>query len=70
MAIDHPELEECVEDFDSAFYDVEGFSEVENIKRLYEDGDEEGLMEAAERLKKVIDDASLHLGNIINLLKI
>ena len=27
MAIDHPELEECVEDFDSVFYDVEGFEE-------------------------------------------
>ena len=67
MAIDHPELEECVEDFDSVFYDVEGFSEVENIKRLYED--EEGLMEAAVRLKKVIDDAELHLSNIIHLLK-
>lgn len=69
MAIDHPELEECIEDFDSAFYDVEGFSEVENIKRLYEDEDEEGLMEAAVRLKKVIDDAEMHLSNIIHLLK-
>ena len=69
MAIDHPELEECIEDFDSVFYDVEGFSEVENIKRFYEDGDEEGLLEAAERLKKVIDDAEMHLSNIIHLLK-
>ena len=69
MAIDHPELEECVEDFDSVFHDVDGFDEVENIKRLYENGDEDGLMEAAVRLKKIIDDASLHLGNIINLLK-
>ena len=70
MAIDHPDLEECVEDFDSVFYDVEGFEEVENIKRLYENEDEEGLMKAAVRLQKIIDDASLHLGNIINLLKI
>ena len=69
MAIDHPELEECIEDFDSVFYDVEGFSEVENIKRLYEDEDEEGLLEAAERLKKVIDDAEMHLSNIIYFLK-
>lgn len=73
MTIDHPELEECIEDFDSVFYDVEGFEEVENIKRLYEDEDEdedeEGLMEAAVRLKKVIDDAEMHLSNIIHLLK-
>ena len=69
MAIDHPELEECIEDFGSVFYDVEGFSEVENIKRLYEDEDEEGLLEAAERLKKVIDDAEMHLSNIIYFLK-
>lgn len=69
MAIDHPELEECIEDFDSVFYDVEGFDEVENIKRLYENEDEEGLMAAAERLKKVIDDAEMHLSNIIHLLK-
>lgn len=69
MAIDHPELEECIEDFDSVFYDVDGFDEVENIKRLYEDEDEEGLMEAAERLKKVIDEVELHLSNIIYLLK-
>ena len=69
MAIDHPELEECIEDFDSVFYDVEGFTEVENIKRLYEDEDEDGLLEAAERLKKVIDDAEMHLSNIINFLK-
>ena len=69
MAIDHPELEECVEEFDRVFYDVEGFEEVENIKRLYEDKDEEGLMEAAVRLKKVIDDAEMHLSNIIHLLK-
>ena len=59
MAIDHPELEECVEDFEEA----------ENIKRLYEDEDEEGLMEAAVRLKKVIDDAEMHLSNIIYFLK-
>ena len=63
------QLEECVEDFGSVFYDVEGFEEVENIKRLYEDEDEEGLMEAAVRLKKVIDDAEMHLSNIISLLK-
>ena len=69
MAIDHPELEECIEDFDSVFYDVEGFAEVGNIKRLYEDEDEEGLLEAAERLKKVIDDAEMHLSNIIYFLK-
>ena len=69
MAIDHPELEECIEDFDSVFYDVEGFTEVENIKRLYEDEDEEGLLDAAERLKKVIDDAEMHLSNIIHFLK-
>jgi hypothetical protein len=69
MAIDHPELEECVEDFDSVFCDVDGFNEVENIKRLYENEDEEGLMEAAVRLKKVIDDAEMHLSNIIHLLK-
>ena len=69
MAIDHPELEECIEDFDSVFYDVEGFAEVENIKRFYEDEDEEGLLEAAERLKKVIDDAEMHLSNIIYFLK-
>ena len=69
MAIDHPELEECIEDFDNVFYDVEGFEEVENIKRLYEDEDEEGLLEAAVRLKKVIDDAEMHLSNIIHLLK-
>ena len=69
MAIDHPELEECVEDFDSVFYDVEGSDEVENIKRLYENEDEEGLMKAAERLKKVIDDAEMHLSNIIYFLK-
>lgn len=69
MAIDHPELEECIEDFDSVFYDVEGFTEVENIKRLYEDEDEDGLLEAAERLKKVIDDAEMHLSNIIHFLK-
>lgn len=70
MAIDHPELEECVEDFDTVFHDVDGFDEVENIKRLYENGDEDGLMKSAVRLQKIIDDASLHLGNIINLLKI
>ena len=69
MAIDHTELEECVEDFDSVFYDVDGFDEVENIKRLYENEDEEGLMEAAVRLKKVIDDAEMHLSNIIHFLK-
>ena len=69
MAIDHPELEKCVEDFDSVFYDVDGFEEVENIKRLYENEDEEGLMEAAVRLKKVIDDAEMHLSNIIYFLK-
>lgn len=69
MAIDHPELEECVEDFDSVFYDVDGFDEVENIKHLYEDEDEEGLMDAAVRLKKIIDDAEMHLDNIISLLK-
>ncbi len=69
MAIDHPELEECVEDFDSVFCDVDGFNEVENIKRLYADEDEEGLMEAAVRLKKVIDDAEMHLSNIIYFLK-
>ena len=69
MAIDHPELEECIEDFDSIFYDVDGFDEVENIKRLYENEDEEGLMETAVRLQKIIDDASLHLGNIIYLLE-
>ena len=69
MAIDHPELEECIEDFDNVFYDVDGFDEVENIKRLYENEDEEGLMEAAVRLQKIIDDASLHLGNIIYLLE-
>jgi biotin synthase-like enzyme len=69
MAIDHPELEECVEDFDSVFCDVDGFEEAENIKRLYENEDEEGLMEAAERLKKVIDDAEMHLSNIIHFLK-
>ena len=69
MAIDHPELEECIEDFDSVFYDVEGSDEVENIKRLYENEDEDGLMEAAERLKKVIDDAEMHLSNIIYFLK-
>lgn len=44
MAIDHPELKECIEDFDSVFYDVDGFEEVENIKRLYENEDEDGLM--------------------------
>ena len=69
MAIDHPELEECVEDFDNVFYDVDGFDEVENIKRLYENKDEEGLMKAAVRLKKVIDDAEMHLSNIIYFLK-
>lgn len=69
MAIDHPELEECIEDFDSVFYDVEGSDEVENIKRLYENEDEDGLMEAAERLKKVIDAAEMHLSNIIYFLK-
>lgn len=69
MAIDHPELEECIEDFDNVFYDVDGFDEVENIKRLYENEDEEGLMETAVRLQKIIDDASLHLGNIIYLLE-
>lgn len=69
MAIDHPELEECVEDFDGVFYNVDGFNEVENIKRLYENEDEEGLMEAAVRLKKVIDDAEMHLSNIIYFLK-
>jgi hypothetical protein len=69
MAIDHPELEECVEDFDSVFCDVNGSDEVENIKRLYENEDEEGLMEAAVRLKKVIDDAEMHLSNIIYFLK-
>lgn len=69
MAIDYPELEECVEDFDSVFYDVDGFNEVENIKRFYENGDEEGLMKAAVRLKKVIDDAEMYLSNIIYLLK-
>lgn len=69
MAIDHPELEECVEDFDSVFHDVDVFNEVENIKRLYENEDEEGLMEAAVRLKKVIDDAEMHLSNIIHFLK-
>ena len=63
------QLEECVEDFDSVFCDVDGFNEVENIKRLYEDEDEEGLLEAAERLKKVIDDAEMHLSNIIYFLK-
>ena len=69
MAIDHPELKECIEDFDSVFYDVDGFEEVENIKRLYENEDEDGLMQAAVRLKKVIDDAEMHLSNIISLLK-
>ena len=69
MAIDHPELEECVEDFDYVFYNVKGFNEVENIKHLYENEDEDGLMEAAVRLKKVIDDAEMHLSNIISLLK-
>ena len=69
MAIDHPELEECVEDFDGVFYNVKGFNEVENIKRLYENEDEEGLLEAAERLKKIIDDAEMHLSNIIYFLK-
>lgn len=69
MAIDNPELEECVEDFDSVFCDVDGFDEVENIKRLYENEDEEGLMDAAVRLKKVIDEAEMHLSNIIYLLK-
>ena len=53
----------------SVFYDVDGFNEVENIKRLYANEDEEGLMEAAVRLKKVIDDAEMHLSNIISLLK-
>ena len=69
MAINHPELEECVEDFDSVFYDVDGFDEVENIKRLYENEDAKGLMEAAVRLKEVIDAAEIHLSNIIYLLK-
>lgn len=69
MAIDHPELEECVEDFDSVFCDVNGSDEVENIKSLYENEDEEGLMEAAVRLKTVIDDAEMHLSNIIHFLK-
>lgn len=69
MAINHPELEECVEDFDSVFYDVDGFDEVENLKRLYENEDAEGLMEAAVRLKEVIDAAEIHLSNIIYLLK-
>jgi hypothetical protein len=69
MAIDHPELEECIEDFDSVFYDVEGFSEVGNIKRLYEDEDEAGLLDAAVRLKEVIDKAEMHLSNIIYFLK-
>ena len=69
MAIDNPVLEECVEDFGSVFYNVDGFNEVENIKRLYENEDEDGLMDAAERLKKVIDDAEMHLSNIIHLLK-
>lgn len=69
MAIDHPELEECIEDFDSVFYDVDGFEEVENIKRFYENEDEDGLMEDVVRLKKVIDDAEMHRSNIISLLK-
>lgn len=69
MAINHPELEECVEDFDSVFCDVDGFDEVENIKRLYENEDAEGLMESAVRLKEVIDAAEIHLSNIIYLLK-
>lgn len=69
MAIDNPVLEECVEDFGSVFYNVDGFNEVENIKRLYKNEDEEGLMEAAVRLKKVIDDAEMHLSNIIYFLK-
>lgn len=69
MAIDNPVLEECVEDFGSVFYNVDGFNEVENIKRLYEKEDEDGLMEAAVRLKKVIDDAEMHLSNIIYFLK-
>lgn len=51
------------------FFDVDGFAEVENIKRLYENEDEEGLMDAAVRLKKVIDEAETHLSNIIYLLK-
>lgn len=69
MAINHPELSECVEDFDSVFCDVDGFDEVDNIKRLYENEDAEGLMDAAVRLKKVIDEAEMHLSNIIYLLK-
>ena len=69
MAINHPELGECVEEFDSVFCDVDGFDEVENIKRLYENEDAEGLMESAVRLKKVIDEAEMHLSNIIYLLK-
>lgn len=69
MAINHPELEECIKDFDDVFYDIDGFDEVEIIKRLYIKEDAEGLMEAAVRLKKVIDDAEMHLSNIIYFLK-
>lgn len=69
MAINHPELEECIEDFDSVFYDVDGFDEAAKIKRLYIKEDAEGLMEAAVNLKKVIDDAEMHLSNIIYFLK-